>query len=83
MKPDTVEYRATVNKLGAALREKLPEYNFSFDTQGDFFICNDLSLFAKFDNPEQWQEFLGIPEAMPYFDDGIFGFYISTSYMEW
>ncbi len=63
--------------LGQKLQEKLPTANFRLDTESGVFITQDLNLFGMFDNPEQWQEFLGITNVMPYFDDGIFGLYLS------
>ena len=67
-----------LHALGQKLQEKLPEVNFRLDTESGVFITNDLPLFGKFDNPEQWQDFLEIPNVMPYFDGGIFGLYLTV-----
>ena len=82
MEKNTQEYNEAVVALGVALRKNLPDTLISFDTASDMYIIEDLTLFVKFNSPEEWQEFLGCPYAMPYFDDGDFAFYISTNYMD-
>jgi hypothetical protein len=81
MERNTQEYNEAVVALGVALRKNFPDTFISYDSASEFYLINDLSLFTKFDSPAKWQKFLGCPFAVPYFDDGIFGFFISIHYM--